>query len=143
MINVMLNPCQVHVREDYIYIVLKNCSFTLEFNHKVYEFVPTRDNVVIVNRKTGKIENSEAVLAFRKDGSIFYFTMAELTLMPEFLIEIHFIAEPYYEKDLQADTEEEDTVITELEQQNVKRLIDQALDEKDEQKFFHLLKYLD
>jgi len=143
MVNVMLKPCQVQVKEGNVYILLKDRCFTVEINNKVYEFVPTREKEVVVSRRTGKIENKEAVLAFKKEDNIVYITMSELILMPEFLIEIHYIAKPYYEEEKTDPLiKETDAIINELEQMNVKRLIDKALDEGDKESFNQLIKFL-
>lgn len=143
MVNVILKPCQVQVNRDYVFIFLKSRCFTVEINNKIYEFIPKKETRVIVNRKTGKIVNSDALLAFERDNCLVYKAISELTFMPEFLIEIYYIAKPYYkENQTKGLAYETDIIIKELERMNVKRLIDQALDDKDEKRFYKLLKYL-
>lgn len=143
MVNVMLKPCHIQVNKDYVFILLENCFFTVEIDHERYEFVPKKETRVIVNRESGKIENTNAILAFEKENKLVYIAMSELILMPEFLIEIYYIAKPYY-KDVSNDTiaNETEMVIMEMEQVNVKRLIDYALDEKDEGRFYELVQLL-
>jgi len=139
----MLNPCQVQVNQDNIFILLKDSCFTMEIDQHIYEFVAQKESKVIVNRETGKIENTDSTMAFKKDDDLVYIAMSELTLMPEFLIEIYYVAKPYY-KDKQKSSlaTETDRIISQLEQQNIKRLIDRALDEKNEKEFYELIKYL-
>jgi len=143
MVNVMLKPCQVQVNRDNIFILLKDSYFTMEIDKNIYEFVDQKERKVIVNRETGKIENTDSMMAFKKEDNIVYIALSELTLMPEFLIEIYYIAKPYYKnKQKRTLANETDLIISELEQQNVKRLIDRALDEKNKKEFHELIKLL-
>lgn len=143
MVNVMLKPCQVQVNRDNIFILLKDSYFTMEIDKNIYEFVDQKERKVIVNRETGKIENTDSMMAFKKEDNIVYIALSELTLMPEFLIEIYYIAKPYYKnKQKRTLANETDLIISELEQQNIKRLIDRALDEKNKKEFHELIKFL-
>lgn len=143
MVNVMLKPCQVQVNRDNIFILLKDSYFTMEIDKNIYEFVDQKERKVIVNRETGKIENTDSMMAFKKEDNIVYIALSELTLMPEFLIEIYYIAKPYYKnKQKRTLANETDFIISELEQQNIKRLIDRALDEKNKKEFHELIKFL-
>ena len=71
--------------------------------------------------------------------------MTKLIYHPDFLDQVNRIAKPYYFKDSQDDLigkTEINLIIDELEQQNKKRLIDKALDERDEELFYKLLNIL-
>jgi uncharacterized protein YpiB (UPF0302 family) len=63
--------------------------------------------------------------------------------MTDFLVELHRIAKPYYYPENKSpEIYDIDMVIEELEQLNIKRLIDYALDQGDRESFYKLLKML-
>ena len=85
--------------------------------------------------------NTETKFAFQKGKDVIYMTMKKLTSLSDFMDQLESIVQPYYDKSvmlpfkkdgLDIDTEE---LIKEMEEQNVKRLIDFAIDERDEQAF--------
>src|SRR5699024_11636653 len=62
-----------------------------------------------------------------------YMSMSELISLPDFLYHIHAITEPYFVDHPEIKkAHEHHSVIDELEQINIKRLIARALDERDE-----------
>ncbi|MGM8212535.1 IDEAL domain-containing protein, partial [Virgibacillus sp. W0430] len=94
--------------------------------------------------KTQEVANIEAKFAFQKGKDIIYITMKKLISLPDFLIQLHTIVKPYYadEEGKNNSKREDACIITELERHNVKRLIDTALDERDEKSFYKLVKLL-
>ncbi|WP_188454160.1 IDEAL domain-containing protein [Virgibacillus oceani] len=141
----MLKPYYIKEDENYVRIVLAYQYFAVFINNKVYQFVPVEAKEIRINRKTQKVENIEDKFAFQKGKEIIYIPMAELVSLPDFLIELHSIAEPYYVKEEQEKIEQKNEtaiIIDELEQINVRRLIDKALDERDEKSFHSLVKLL-
>jgi len=121
--------------------------FTMIINTEVYQFVPLDAKEVHVNRKTQKIENTDAIFAFQKGKEIIHIAMTELIMLPDFLDQILTIVEPYFEQDqMDSDSqkiiENNDSVIKKLEEKNIRRLIDKALDEKNERAFRKLTKLL-
>ncbi|SHF89773.1 IDEAL domain-containing protein [Ornithinibacillus halophilus] len=142
----MFNPYYVKISSKYIHVLLEEKCFTITIEDKQYEFVPDNAKEIKIDRKTKKIVNTEAIFAFYNEDDTFYITMKELIDLPDFLIKLYFITKPYMEqKKLEDKTtiqDKTDVIIDELERMNVKRLIDKALDERDEETFKQLLKKL-
>src|SRR5699024_10373937 len=95
----------------------------------------------LVNCKTKQVINTGSKLAFEKGKGVRYMTMKKLASLSDCMDQLEAIVQPYYDKSvmlpfesdgLNIDTEE---LIKEMEEQNVKRLIDFAIDERDEQAF--------
>ncbi|WP_106496618.1 IDEAL domain-containing protein [Lentibacillus sp. Marseille-P4043] len=141
-----LKPYHIKVDKDYVHVILAYNYFAVCVDEEVYEFVPVKAKEIKVDRKTKRIKNMGDTFAFQKGKSIIQFTMADLIYLPEFLIQLHTIAGPYYigdENKTAIDTNmDNQAIMDELEQQNIKRLIDKALDENDEDAFYSLVKLL-
>lgn len=138
----MLKPYYVKTEEKYIRIILAYQYFSIIMNKKVYQFIPVKSTEVRINRKTKKIENIDDVFAFQKGKEVLTISMSQLVSIPGFLEMLHRIAESYY---LPEDTETVsdhqralDQLITELEYENVRRLIDKAIDNGDKEAFLEL-----
>ncbi|WP_217588478.1 IDEAL domain-containing protein [Lentibacillus saliphilus] len=144
----MLRPYYIKTHNDTLRIVLAYQYFSVFVNHRLYQFVPVEANEIRVNLHTKKIENTEARFAFQKGKDMIYMTMSELISLPDFLVQLHFICEPYYETDhnreRKTDVSEQEMkdIIDELEKMNVQRLIDRALDHRDYQSFKELVRFL-
>ncbi len=70
-----------------------------------------------------------------------YVSVTDLLQLPEFITHLHTIVSPYYEEGIeisQQSSREVKELIRELEKNNLRRLIDRAIDEQDEDAF-HLL----
>lgn len=139
----MLKPYYIKAEVDYIRVILAYQYFSVLINQKVYQFIPVEAKEIRINRRTRKVENVEAKFAFQKGKEVVYMTISELILLPDFVNQLHSIAEPYYISENTIDQVNESAImIHELENENVKRLIDKALDEQDEEAFNALVKYL-
>ncbi|HLR22767.1 MAG TPA: hypothetical protein VK100_03490 [Pseudogracilibacillus sp.] len=137
----MLKPYYIKMNSEYIRVILAYQYFSLLINNNVYHFVPIEGQEILVNRKTKQVVNTETKFAFQKGKDVIYMTMKKLTSLSDFMDQLESIVQPYYDKSvmlpfkkdgLNIDTEE---LIKEMEEQNVKRLIDFAIDERDEQAF--------
>lgn len=122
--------------------------FSLLINKKVYHFVPIEGQEILINRRTKQIVNTETKLAFQKGKDITYFTIEKLTTLSDFMDQINEIIKPYYKQPVvhQLETEKinskTNTLIEKLEEENIKRLIDSALDRKDKDSFYRLARLL-
>ncbi|GAA0337127.1 IDEAL domain-containing protein [Oceanobacillus sp. FSL W7-1281] len=138
----MLKPYYVKTEEKYIRIILAYQYFSIIMNKKVYQFIPVKSTEVRINRKTKKIENVDDVFAFQKGKEVLTISMSQLISIPGFLEMLHRIAESYYlPEDTQEVSEQQkalDQVISELEYENVRRLIDKAIDNDDKETFLEL-----
>lgn len=144
----MLKPYYIKMNSEYIRIILAYQYFSLLIDKKVYHFVPIEGREILINRKTKKVVNTETKFAFQKGKEIIYITMKKLTSLVDFMDQLSEIIKPYYENSLAVRNEDtqlsESTnfLISELEVQNIKRLIDKSLDEGDIQTFHQLVKML-
>jgi len=138
----MLKPYYVKTEEKYIRIILAYQYFSIIMNKKVYQFIPVKSTEVRINRKTKKIENVDDVFAFQKGKEVLTISMSQLISIPGFLEMLHRIAESYYlPEDTQEVSEQQkalDQLISELEYENVRRLIDKAIDNDDKEAFLEL-----
>jgi len=144
----LLKPYYIKMNSEYIRIILAYQYFSLLINKKVYHFVPIEGQEILINRKTKQVVNTETKFAFQKGKDIIYITVKKLTSLVDFMDQLEAIIKPYYEKSValqkQDDELNEQTtqIMKELETQNIKRLIDKSLDERDVQTFNTLVKLL-
>ncbi|HLR03956.1 MAG TPA: IDEAL domain-containing protein [Virgibacillus sp.] len=143
----LLKPYYIKTDDEMVRVILAYQYFTMVINSEIYQFVPLDAKEVHVNRKTQKIENIDALFAFQKGKEIIHIPMSELVMLPDFLDQVLSIAEPYFEQEQMDDEHQKikeynEKVIKDLEKMNIKRLIDRALDEKDEETFKTLAKLL-
>jgi hypothetical protein len=139
----LLKPYCIKTDAENIYVLLDEEHFTISIEKEIYQFIPTKSREFIINRFTKKIENLEATFAFKKGDNVFYLSMSELINIPDFLIKLYFLTKPHIdykqEKNINDNIE---VIIDELEHLNVKRLIDKALDERNEEAFYDLIALL-
>ncbi|WP_010094181.1 IDEAL domain-containing protein [Ornithinibacillus scapharcae] len=139
----LLKPYCIKADLENVYVLLDEKLFTISIKNEVYQFIPEKSKEFIINRRTKKIENLDATFAFQKDNKVFYLSMNELINIPDFLIKLYFITKPHLDyqptKNINDDI---NIIIDELEQQNIKRLIDKALDERNEEAFYDLIALL-
>ena len=144
----MLKPYYIKADSKYVQVILAYQYFSVLINDNVYHFIPREAKEIKIDRQTKKIVNVGAKFAFQKGKDIIHIAMTDLISLPDFLIQLHFIVESYYAKGLLENSIEKktnvkmDTIIKELEQLNVKRLIDKSLDERDREAFAELVKLL-
>ncbi|MEC5422881.1 IDEAL domain-containing protein [Virgibacillus sp. C22-A2] len=138
-----LKAYRIKVDIDYIYLSVSPPYFTILIEGDEYQFLPIEDKVIKLNRTSKKIENLNAKFAFQKDDEIIYITMTELISMSDFLNQLYLIAKDYYYQNTMEYTAPEiKCIVDELEHLNIKRMIDRALDNRDEAAFYTLLKLL-
>lgn len=138
----LLKPYYMKVDKKIVRVVLAYQYFALLINDQIYQFIPTEEREIQVNRKTKAIENIHATFAFQKGKDIIYKSMYELIMYPNFLFQLHSIVEPYFTNINIKQMTNHERVIHELEQLNIKRRIDQALDTNNKKLFYELVQYL-
>ncbi|WP_373893406.1 IDEAL domain-containing protein [Virgibacillus natechei] len=139
----MFKPYYIKAEDNHVRVILAYQYFSVLINQKVYQFIPVEEKEIRINRRTRKVENVEAKFAFQKGKEVVYMTVSELILLQDFVDQLHSIAEPYYINENTVDQINESAIIIrELENENMKRLIDKALDDRDEEAFNNLVKYL-
>jgi len=144
----LLKPYYIKMNSEYIRVILAYQYFSLFINKKVYHFVPIEGQEILVNRKTKQVVNTETKFAFQKGKDIIYITMKKLTSLSDFMDQLEDIIKPYHETAIERVpsqselNEQTGRLIEKLERDNNMRLIDNALDKKDEEKFNMLVKLL-
>lgn len=142
----MLKPYYIKTDQNFVRVILAYQYFAIFINQKVYQFVPIEAKEIRINRRTKKIANMDAKFAFQKGKDIIHIPMTELISLPDFLMQIHSIAKPYYVHDISENEPEQHfenaEMMEKLEKENIKRLIDNALDLRDEAAFYKLVKLL-
>lgn len=142
----MLKPYYIKSDQKHVRVILAYQYFSVFISEQVYHFIPIDAKEIIINRQTKKIVNIEDRFAFQKGQDIIYISMTELISLPDFLIQLYFIVESYYAQNKIEHKEKEnpelDIVIEKLERDNIKRLIDKALDKRDAEEFHSLVKLL-
>lgn len=132
----MLKPYYVKEETDCVRVVLAYQYFSLSLDDKVYQFVPLESREIRVNRKTQKVENESDVFVFQKGKEYSRVALSELLKLNDFVAHLNSIIHPYLNGDKTPIKDDKiDEVIMELEKENIKRLIDRALEERDYDKF--------
>ncbi|MDC3416102.1 IDEAL domain-containing protein [Aquibacillus salsiterrae] len=132
----MLKPYYVKEEENCIRVVLAYQYFSLSLDDKVYQFVPLESREIRINRETQKVENEQDVFVFQKGKEYSRVALSELLKLKDFMAHLNSIIHPYLNGDkTPIEQEEVDLVIIELEKQNIKRVIDYALETNDYQLF--------
>lgn len=139
----LLKPYYIKMSADYIRVILAYQYFSLLINNQVYHFIPVEGKEIRINRKTKQVVNTETKFAFQKGNDTIYITMKKLTSLTDFMDQLTNIVEPYYTDDISKLEDEKNKVLfNEIEKDNVLRLIDQALDTKDQASFNYLVELL-
>lgn len=143
MIVKMLKPYYIKAETNHVRIVLAYQYFSVIIDNKVYQFVPIESKEIRIHRKTKKIVNIHDTFAFQRGKDVIFRKMTDLVAIPEFIYQLNSLAEPYFNKSPKTTTKKEsDTIIEQLEKLNLSRLIDKALDTRDESSFYELVKWL-
>ncbi|WP_182199677.1 IDEAL domain-containing protein [Paraliobacillus salinarum] len=132
----MFQPYYVKEESDRIRIVLAYQYFSLEFEGKVYQFVPLEARKIEINRKTLQVINQNEFFIFQNEKNFKSITLDHLLEIPSFRKRLKEIVDPYVNEVVNPFSYNEiNEVIVSLEKKNMKRLIDQALDKKDISEF--------
>ncbi|WP_077624723.1 IDEAL domain-containing protein [Sediminibacillus massiliensis] len=127
-------PYYIKEERDCVRVVLAYQYFSLLLDDKVYQFVPLEAREIRVNRQTRKVENENDIFVFQKGKEYNRLPLSDLMKLKDFLTQLDTIVHPYLLKTpIQPD--EAGPIIEALERENVKRLIDRALGEKDKEAF--------
>lgn len=147
----MLKPYYIKADEDYVRVILAYQYFAVLIHDNLYHFIPVEAKEIRINRITRKVDNIEANFAFQKGKDIIHIPMTKLLSLSDFVSELDKIVEPYKKIISNTNTKHEAEsipdnenviIINELERLNLKRLIDKALDERDENAFRSLTQLL-
>ncbi|UOQ45679.1 IDEAL domain-containing protein [Halobacillus salinarum] len=139
MLVKMLKPYYVKEDERFIRVVLAYQYFSIIIDEELYQFVPMESREIIIDRERERVHNVFDIFVFQRGKNMVYVSVTDLLQLPDFLARLNSIISPFI-KDHEVVTESEETknVINELEKNNLRRLIDQAIDEKDQMAFTNL-----
>ncbi|MFB1049927.1 IDEAL domain-containing protein [Paraliobacillus sp. JSM ZJ581] len=129
-------PYYVKEEADRIGIVLAYQYFSLRLDGEVYQFVPLESRKIEISRQTLQVINRKAFFIFQQGKKFESIALVDLLQIPGFDQRLKAIVYPYVNVAVdQLFCDEVDQWIVMLEKQNMKRLIDQSLDEKDIEQF--------
>lgn len=144
-----LRPYYIKVDSRAIRVILAYQYFSVLINDELYQFIPIEAKEIRINRKTRKVENIGARFAFQKDKDIIYIAMTKLISLPDFLLQLYSIVESHFAKEEEKIDHRVNEIdhnlsefIQQLEEENIKRLIDYSLDKGDEESFKQLVKLM-
>ena len=140
MLNIkMLKPYYVKEDKRFIRVVLAYQYFSLFIDQELYQFVPMESREIIIDRSRKRVHNVFDIFVFQRGKKMVYVSVADLLALPEFITQLDSIVSPYYDDDEQLEgqesMEEVNEIIVELERENLRRLIDRAIDEEDRDRF--------
>ncbi|MCA0971545.1 IDEAL domain-containing protein [Halobacillus litoralis] len=140
----MLKPYYVKEDKRFIRVVLAYQYFSLFIDQELYQFVPMESREIIIDRNRKRVHNVFDIFVFQRGKKIVYVSVADLLALPEFITHLDSIVSPYYDDDEQLEGQgnmnEANELIQELEKENLRRLIDRAIDEDDREAFAQLTK---
>ncbi|KHE73116.1 IDEAL domain-containing protein [Halobacillus sp. BBL2006] len=144
MLNIkMLKPYYVKEDKRFIRVVLAYQYFSLFIDNELYQFVPMESREIIIDRNRKRVHNVFDIFVFQRGKRMVYVSVTDLLQLPEFLTHLNSIIAPYYESEEQmykdeSLQEELEELVVELEKENLRRLIDQAIDNNDRESFLKL-----
>ena len=138
----LMKPFYTKYEGNCIKMVFAYQYFAIRKDEEVFHFIPVEGKEIILNAQTLQVENLSEVFVFQKGNRFIRLPLYQLLLVSD----IHTHLKTILEEANQVDTEEvsiegTEEVIELLEQQNLERMIDFALDTRDESLFNKLLKY--
>jgi uncharacterized protein YpiB (UPF0302 family) len=139
----MLKPYYVKEDKRFIRVVLAYQYFSLFIDNELYQFVPMESREIIIDRNRKRVHNVFDIFVFQRGKRMVYVSVTDLLQLPEFLTHLNSIIAPYYESEEQmykdeSLQEELEELVVELEKENLRRLIDQAIDNTDRESFLKL-----
>ncbi|MFQ3545420.1 hypothetical protein Q7A53_15155 [Halobacillus rhizosphaerae] len=139
MLVKMLKPYYVKEDERFIRVVLAYQYFSLLIDEELYQFVPMEAREIIIDRERNRVHNVFDIFVFQRGKNMIYVSVGDLLKMPDFLARLNSIISPFIkEQEVAGESEETREIIKELEKNNLRRLIDQAIDKEDQTAFTNL-----
>ncbi|MGE7664349.1 IDEAL domain-containing protein [Ureibacillus composti] len=140
-----MKPFYTKVAGENLRLVFAYQYFSIMKDNELYHFVPVEGKEIIVNLNTMQIENLSEIFVFQRGNRYIRMPLYQLLLISN----VHEHLSPILQKaSSKKDTvnlvpnesdQEIDSVIRVLEEQNIDRLIDEALANRDEELFNDLV----
>lgn len=139
-----MKPFYTKVHGNMLRLVFAYQYFSIIKEGEVYHFVPTEGKEMIVNLNTFQIENLSEIFVFQRGNRYIRLPLYQLLLISNVHDHLKLILEnatiesitPRYLVEEKPDMQK---LINDLELQNIDRLIDKALEKRDEALFHKLL----
>ncbi|RHW39980.1 IDEAL domain-containing protein [Lysinibacillus yapensis] len=139
-----MKPFYTKVNGNTLRLVFAYQYFSLMKDDELYHFVPVEGKEMIVDLETKQIENLSEIFVFQRGNRFIRLPLYQLLLISN----VHEHLTPILD---QAETEDKTKpgkieegnsemheIIRDLEKQNLERLIDEALEDRDEKRFYEL-----
>lgn len=141
-----MKPFYTKVNGKTLRLVFAYQYFSIVKDDELYHFVPVEGKEMIIDLDTKQIENLSEIFVFQRGNRFIRLPLYQLLLISN----VHEHLSPILEKAsnnedqlniLPSDKEESEVqkMIRHLEEQNLNRLIDHALEARDEKRFYELL----
>ncbi|RKQ17744.1 IDEAL domain-containing protein [Ureibacillus endophyticus] len=141
-----MKPFYTKVTGKNLRLVFAYQYFSIVKDDELYHFVPVEGKEMIVNLETKQIENLSEIFVFQRGNRFIRMPLYQLLLISN----VHEHLSPILDK---ASTHEEtinllpkdeevsevQKLIRRFEEDNINRLIDEALEQRDEKRFYQLL----
>lgn len=140
-----MKPFYSKVSGETLRLVFAYQYFSIMKDNEVYHFVPIEGKEIIVNLKTMQIENLSEIFVFQRGNRFLRLPLYQLLLISNIHEHLAPILEEASNKSesIHLVPHEENSEIADLiralESQNLDRLIDEALSNRDEQLFYELV----
>lgn len=139
-----MKPFYTKVNGKTLRLVFAYQYFSLMKDEELYHFVPVEGKEMVVDLETKQIENLSEIFVFQRGNRFIRLPLYQLLLISNVNEHLTPILEQAAteEKGKIATTEEANSemheIIRKLEEKNLERLIDLALEKRDEQQFYEL-----
>lgn len=138
----LMKPFYTKREENLVRFVFAYQYFSLLKDDELFHFVPVEGKEIIVNMNTFQVENLSEVFVFQKGNRFIRLPLYQLLLISD--IHLHLQAILQGEKAVSSEVAEQTRqeaaeAIELLEKENYERMIDYALEARDEAMFFALL----
>ena len=133
----MIKQDQKHVR-----VLLAYQYFSIMNDDGVYQFVPLESREIKLDQKTGEILNLQDVFVFQCGSKFMHVPLHQVIQFEGLIEKLEKMTATFIDANSQVDKADVEEVIEELEAQNIYRLINRALDDKDSDTFYHYVDLL-
>jgi len=138
----LMKPFYTKYEGNSIKMVFAYQYFSIRKDDELFHFIPVEGKEIILNAQTLQVENLSEVFVFQKGNRFIRLPLYQLLLVSD----IHSHLKTILEEANQIDTKEvsiegTEGIIQLLEQQNRERMIDFALETRDEELFNQLQQY--
>ncbi|MFC4354154.1 transcriptional regulator [Chryseomicrobium palamuruense] len=135
----MMKPFHMEIKDGKIRLVFAYQYFSLRKEEEVFSFIPVEGKEILINKDTMQVENLSEVFVFQKGNRFIRLPLYQLLLVSDVHDHLKVLIEPIAETAEIEESEEVNELITQLEQENFERLMDNALLHRDADLFYQLL----